>query len=106
MLTLTAHYGPTPQHSLVVTAGQTSDVVLADKQTDPRPSVVLHPNPIGAGRVEATLSSLEAVRAGTAKWVPWPAGTVAKTTMDVVEASFTGLRAVCVSGSILVEVKS
>lgn len=106
MLTLTAAYDKSPQHTLTLTAGQTSEVILADQRTGPRPSVVLHPNPIGTGQVQATLSSVQDIEAGTARWVPWPSGTVAVTTLDVIVASFTALRAVCLTGAIVVEVKA
>lgn len=105
MLPLTAPYGDYPQQTLTLTAGQTSEVVLrSDGQ--PNPSVALHPNPTGMGRIEASLSSSQEIQDGTARWVPWPAGNVAVVTSDILQGSWTGLRAVCVTGNIKVEVQA
>lgn len=105
MRLLTALYGRYPQHTLLLAAGQTSEPIVRG-DGDPNPSVVLYPNPVGAGRVEVSLSSRTDVQDGVASWIPWPSGNVAVGMSDILVGPWTALRAVCLAGDIKVEVRA
>lgn len=56
-----------------------------------------------SGRVEYTLSSMEAISSGDANWRAWPSGNVLINTDDLLLGPVTALRAVCVLGALSYE---
>lgn len=54
-------------------------------------SVAVHPE-TGTARVEATLSTVAEVEAGTARWIEWPRGDVASAADDGLLTSATAVR--------------
>lgn len=56
----------------------------------------------GSGSIETSISSVAAIKAGSANWVAWDAGTVTETTDDVSER-VNGIRVVRATGTVVME---
>jgi hypothetical protein len=67
-------------------------------------TVGIHPNVVGTGKVEYTLSPLANIEADTAIWIAWPHGDVATTMVDGINTPVTAVRAYCATGAIIFEV--
>lgn len=78
------------EHSAPVTPGTPDVVVLPSRLA--RPAVAVHPGGGGTLLVEFTLSSVTAVQADVARWLPWPYGAVAAPTSDVILGPVSALR--------------
>lgn len=80
--------------------GQTSEVVRVNNW----PCAAALNLAGGSGYLEYTLSLPSHIAAGTARWHTWAAGTVVESTVDYPPAPITGIRAVSVSGAVVLEV--
>lgn len=63
-------------------------------------SAAIHPAS-GTARIEFTLSSPAEVQAGTARWVAWPMGDVARAAADAMISCATALRGVASATAVM-----
>ena len=81
------------QWTETVPADTTSEPLIMPELDNHRPSSVgVSPGAGGTARVEYSLSTVAEVKAGTAKWRPWPYGDVSSDTDDVLDGPVTALR--------------
>jgi hypothetical protein len=67
--------------------------------------VQLEPIVAGAGYVQSTLSTREAVTDNEAAWVAWPAGSVSAVSQDTVDPTVTAIRVYRTSGNLRLNVR-
>lgn len=67
-------------------------------------SVAIHPAAGQIARVEFTLSSPDAVAAGTAKWIPWDLANVSSPSADGIMTLASAIRGVSSGGTATLEV--
>lgn len=91
--------------SVDIAVGETSLPVLIKRGTA-NVSIAIHPNLVGSGKAQITLSPIEKIKAGEANWFDWVSGDVAVSTMDVAVGPITAVRGVNASGTIILEVAS
>ena len=63
-------------------------------------SASIHPAS-GTARVEYTVSTLAAVQAGTARWLPWDLGDVVASKADALISAVTAIRGVASSSAVI-----
>ncbi len=56
----------------------------------------------GVGKIQTSISSIAAIKAGSANWIDWDSGDVSVTTQDVAER-VNGVRVVNTSGTVVLE---
>lgn len=88
------------QHTEDVATGITSDPVIISNTVSTIILALIISS--GTGRIEATLSSISKIKAGTANWFSWDAGDVSITTNDVSEKA-NAFRVVNTAGSVTLE---
>lgn len=81
------------QWTETVLAGATSDPLYMPERDNHKPATVgVSPGVGGTALVEYSLSSVAAVKAGTAIWRSWPYGDVSVDTDELLEGPVTALR--------------
>lgn len=78
-------------------SGTSDSIVLASGME--QISVALHPT--SSARIEYTLSSLDKVSLGTAKWIVWPLGDITSGKADSLLSAVTAIRGVSTGNSVI-----
>jgi hypothetical protein len=87
-------------HSETVPNGATSDPLIIPNTV--KTIILALIITAGTGRIEASLSSIASIKAGSANWFAWDAGDVSITTDDISERA-NALRVVNTTGSVIFE---
>lgn len=87
---------------LTAAADSASEPLLITNAAEPAVNCI--PGAGGTARVEVSLSPVEAIRNGTANWLPWPHGDVATPTQDEVVIAINALRLVATGAAATCEV--
>ena len=91
---------------VIVSAGQTTVIVLPKFIANQCSTVAVHPSAGGAALVEFSLSPIDDIVAesATVKWVPWSNGTVTESTANDAQSPINAYRCTATAADCVLEV--